>query len=88
MFSQELYINKILRHFKMKNLKPMDTLIARSKISNDMCPQNYKDKKEMKKIPYLNAIGSLMYVMLCTWPNFSQAIGSFTCYSSNPSPKH
>jgi hypothetical protein len=36
----------------------------------------------MSRVPYVNVVGSLMYVMVCTRPNISNAVGfSSMCMS-------
>ena len=42
----------------------------------------------MEKIPYANVVGSLMYVMLCTRPDISYAVGMVSRYQSNPGKAH
>ena len=42
----------------------------------------------MKKVPYASAVGSLMYVMLCTRPYISYAVGMVSRYQSNPGEAH
>ena len=42
----------------------------------------------MRQVPYASAVGSLMYVMLCTRPNICYSIGIVNRYQSNPRPKH
>ena len=42
----------------------------------------------MNKVPYVSAVGSLMYVMLCTRPNICYLIGIVNRYQSNPSMEH
>jgi hypothetical protein len=37
----------------------------------------------MRVIPYASAIGSIMYVMLCTHPDVSYAISAMSRYQSN-----
>ena len=87
--SQETYIDKILERFHMKDAKPMNTPIAHNaKISEAMCPQNPQEKHEMEQVPYSSAIGSLMYAMMCTRPDISQAVGLLARYQSNPGSQH
>ena len=38
----------------------------------------------MAKVPYASAIGSLMYVMVCTRPDIAQAVGAVSRYMNNP----
>ncbi|XP_065631171.1 secreted RxLR effector protein 161-like, partial [Quercus suber] len=42
----------------------------------------------MRQIPYASAVGSLIYVMLCTRPNIYYSVGMVSRYKSNPGPKH
>ena len=87
--SQESYIDKVLARFNMTNSKPMSSPLAPDcNVSEAMCPSTPQEKEDMKKVPYLNAIGSLMYAMLCTRPDISQAVGLLARYSSNPGPQH
>ena len=41
----------------------------------------------MAHIPYASLVGSLMYAMVCTQPNISQAI-SMVCYMHDPGKSH
>ena len=42
----------------------------------------------MSKIPYASAIGSIMYAMLCTWPDVSYALSTMSRYQSDPGESH
>ena len=42
----------------------------------------------MRQIPYAFAVGSLMYVMLCTRLDIYYSVGMIGQYQSNPGPKH
>ena len=42
----------------------------------------------MRRIPYASAVGSLIYVMLCTRPNIYYVVGIVSCYQSNPRMGH
>ena len=42
----------------------------------------------MKNIPYASAVGSLMYVQVCTRPDIAFAVGMLGRYQSNPSIDH
>ena len=60
----------------MHNCKPIDTPIAKNEsLSLDMCPNTKDEKEKMAHVPYANAVGSLMYAMVCTRPNICYAIG-------------
>ena len=87
--SQESYINKVLERFKMQDCKPIDTPIAKCDVfTKDLCPKTSEEKKYMERVPYANAVGSLMYAMLCTRPDICFAVGMVSRYQSNPGEAH
>ena len=47
-----------------------------------------EEKEYMKTLQYALAVGSLMYVMLCTRPNICYLVGIVSKYQSNPSREH
>ena len=42
----------------------------------------------MSKVPYASAIGSLMYVMVCTRPDIAHAMGVVSRFMSKPGKQH
>ncbi|CAN4105338.1 unnamed protein product [Withania somnifera] len=42
----------------------------------------------MRAVPYASAMGSLMYVMLCTRPDIRYTVGMVSDYRSNPGREH
>ncbi|RDX98066.1 hypothetical protein CR513_19066, partial [Mucuna pruriens] len=53
-----------------------DTLIAKGdKFSLKQCPNNDLERNEMQKIPYASALGSLMYVQVCTRLDITFVVG-------------
>ena len=42
----------------------------------------------MKTIPYREAVGSLMHVMVMTWPDIAFAVGQVAQYAQNPGQQH
>uniref|UniRef100_A0A2N9FDK1 Integrase catalytic domain-containing protein n=1 Tax=Fagus sylvatica TaxID=28930 RepID=A0A2N9FDK1_FAGSY len=74
--SQETYIRKVLERFHMQDCKPIDTLVGKGdSLSSEMCPKTQAEIESMAQVSYANAIGSLMYAMLCMRPNICFAVG-------------
>ena len=68
--SKETYIKRILEPFHMHNSKPVDTPIKKGyTLSLDNCHKSDEEKIKMARVPYANAVGSLMYAMMCTQPD-------------------
>ena len=87
--SQETYIKMILKRFRMHNYKPIDTPIEKGHtLSLEDCPKSEKEKREMARVPYASAVGSLMYAMLRTRLDICFAVGMLSRYQSNPGPVH
>jgi hypothetical protein len=82
--SQDMYIDKILNRFNMQYSKkvflPMSHGITLSKSQGATTPN---EQKKMSVIPYASAIGSIMYVMLCTRPDVSFALSVTSRYQSD-----
>ena len=45
------------------------------KLSSKQCSTSEKDMKEMSKVPYAFAVGSLMYAMVYTRPDIAHVVG-------------
>ncbi|KAJ9535448.1 hypothetical protein OSB04_un001427, partial [Centaurea solstitialis] len=87
--SQRSYIDKVLDRFGMLDSKSGDTPIAKGdKFSLKQCPKNELEIKEMQKIPYASAVGSLMYAQVCTRPDIAFIVGVLGRYLSNPGMDH
>ncbi|KAH9785565.1 hypothetical protein KPL71_010000 [Citrus sinensis] len=87
--SQAVYIDKILARFSMENSK-IGLLPFRHGItfSKDQSPKTSEEIERMRRVPYAEAVGSLMYAMLCTRPDICFAVGMVSRYQSNPGPEH
>ncbi|KAH9780743.1 hypothetical protein KPL71_008200 [Citrus sinensis] len=87
--SQAVYIDKILARFSMENSKT-GLLPFRHGItfSNDQSPKISEEIERMRRVPYAEAVGSLMYAMLCTRPDICFAVGMVSRYQFNPGPQY
>ena len=83
------YIDKVLKRFSMQNSKKgLLPFRHRVPLSNDQRPKTLKEENMMRQVPYASAMGSLMYVMLCTRPDICYLVDMVSRYQSNPRPKH
>lgn len=84
--SQTKYIERVLKRFNTEDSK-RGLLPFRHGIhlSRDMCPKTQEERDRMSRIPYASAIGSLMYVMLCTRLDITHTVSVTSRYQSNPS---
>ncbi|KAH9754149.1 Integrase catalytic domain-containing protein [Citrus sinensis] len=46
------------------------------------------ERKEMSRVPYASAVGSLIFAMICTRPDIAQAVGAVSRYMVNPGGEH
>jgi hypothetical protein len=87
--SQKQYILDMLERYGMSDCKPVSTPMSPgSKLSSSMAPSTPEDTSFMKSVPYLSAVGSLMYLAITTRPDISYAVGVLARFNSNPGPTH
>ncbi|KAE8715220.1 Heat shock 70 kDa protein 15 [Hibiscus syriacus] len=87
--SQKNYLIKILSRFIMQDCKSISTPISINfKLSSSMSPSSEEERMKMSRVPYASAVGSLMFVMICTRPDIAQAVGVVSRYMANPCKEH
>ncbi|KAL0328076.1 UNVERIFIED_CONTAM: Retrovirus-related Pol polyprotein from transposon TNT 1-94 [Sesamum calycinum] len=83
------YVQSILKRFCMEKSKPSSVPLATHfQLSKEQCPKTEKEKEKMQNIPYSNAIGSIMFLMVCTRPDIAYSISCLSRYMSNASPPY
>ena len=86
---QEKYAEHILERFHMKDCEPKLTpLPVGLKLSTLMAPVTDSEREAMGKVPYREAIGCLMYLMLSTRPDLAAAVHYLSRFGANPGPQH
>lgn len=87
--NQTEYHQKIVRKFNLDNAKSVSVPLAQHfRLSKEQSPKNDEERIEMLKIPYSNAVGSLMYSMTCTRPDLAFAMSVISRYMSDPGKSH
>jgi len=86
--TQNTYIKKILELYHMQNSKLIDISGDKSLSLSRYMSQDSRRRREMSRVPYVNAFGSLMDALMCTRPNICYVVGLVSRYQSNPSQKH
>ncbi|KAE8714902.1 hypothetical protein F3Y22_tig00110187pilonHSYRG00229 [Hibiscus syriacus] len=83
--SQWGYVEKMLERFAMSSAKPVSTPLANHiKLLSEQCPKTDKEAKDMAKVSYSNAVGCLMYAMVCTRPDLAHVVSQVCKYMSKP----
>jgi len=87
--SQKEFAGKVIRRFGMEKAKIVSTPLATHfKLSAAMSPKSEHEKKYMENVPYSSAVGSLMYLMVCTRPDIAQAVSVVSRYLACPGKGH
>jgi hypothetical protein len=85
--SQEEYLSRVLNRFGMSNCKSTNTPLELG-IKNSLSNRNPEEDKTTDKFPYREAIGCLMYAMLCTRPDLGFPICYLSQFSNAPGDEH
>ena len=73
----------------MKDCSPsVAPIVKDDKFNLNQCSKNDFEMEQMKNIPYVSAVGSLMYAQVCTRPDIAFVVGMLGRYQSNPSMDH
>ena len=87
--SQKGYLEKVLKRFSMENSKPISIPLARHfRLSMTQCPQFEVERNEMDFVPYVNAIGSLMYAMVCSRLDIVHSVSVLSRFMANLGREH
>jgi hypothetical protein len=77
--SQTSYIDTILKQFSLSDARPCSTpIVPSANYTRAQAPADATEAAYMKKIPYREAIGSLMYATVATRPDISFAVSTLS----------
>jgi hypothetical protein len=81
--SQKKYIEKVFE--RLHNSKLVSTpLVTHFRLSVVLASRSDEEERFMSCVPYSSAIGSIMYALVCTHPDISQAMSVVGRYMANP----
>ncbi|GKF16708.1 hypothetical protein Tco_0061626 [Tanacetum coccineum] len=87
--SQNAYIDKILKRYRMDNSKrgsiPMQVDLH---LNKSQCATTSAEMKRMQNVLYALAIGSIMYAVRCTRPDVAFAQNITSRFQQNPGEAH
>lgn len=88
---QSNYTERVLKRFNMDKAKPLSSPMIVRSLNIDKDPYRPCEENEEilgPEVPYLNAIGALMYLTNCTRPDISFAVNLLARFSSSPTKRH
>jgi len=88
--TQEGYLKKVLQKCNINgDTKSVSTQLApHFKLKATMSPTSIEEREYMTHVPYASAVDSLMYAMVCTRPDLSQAASMVSRYMHDPDRGH
>ncbi|XP_021809139.1 uncharacterized protein LOC110752729 [Prunus avium] len=88
---QSAYIEKILKRFYMDNAHPLSTPMVGHPLDTNKDPFRPKEDDEIilgPEVPYLSAIGALLYLAQCNRPDIAFSVNLLARYSLAPTRRH
>jgi hypothetical protein len=88
---QSTYTKRVLEKFNVDECHPLRTPMIVRSLEADKDPFRPKEEDEQglgPEVPYLSAIGALMYLANCTRPDIAFAVNLLARYSTAPTKRH
>ena len=87
--SQRVYAKWLLKRFNMHSCLPLTTPLPYGlSLSMEDCPANASEIEEMRKVPYHEALGSLMWMQVATRLDLSYLVNLLARFAHNPEKAH
>ena len=87
-FDQHLYVEAMVKRFDVKNTTKIPAASGVQTLSKADEPQNPEEKEEMRKFPYREAVGALMWTATMIRPDIACAVRAVARFCKNPGPAH
>ncbi|KAG8949046.1 hypothetical protein FRC04_009120 [Tulasnella sp. 424] len=87
--SQTQYIIDMLNRFGMTDCSGVTTpMDPGAQLSKEQSPKSDEEKEYMTKVPYINAVGALMYLAVATRPDIAYTVAKLAQFNSCPGEAH
>lgn len=88
-FSQRSYILSVVSRFRLDNATPVRTPMEMVILSKADCPADGSEEmKDMRSVPYAEAVGSLMHPAIMTRPDITRSVQQVAQFMQNPGCTH
>ena len=85
---QYLYMESMVKRFDVKKATKIPAASGVPKLSKADEPRNPEEKEEIRKLPYREAVGALMWTATMTRPDIACAVRAVSRFCENPGPVH
>nr|GAT46002.1 predicted protein [Mycena chlorophos] len=87
--TQSTYVDALMEKFGMTDAKPISVPLAPDQnLSVEQCPTDDATKLQMKKLPYRELIGALVWLSTATRPDLAFTVAVLSRFVSNPGRAH
>ena len=87
-FDQHLYVKTMVKRFDVEKKSKIPAASGVPTLSKVDEPRNPEEKEEMRKLPYREAVGALMWTATMTRPDIACAVRAVAKFCENPGPAH
>ena len=86
---QRRYVLDLLERYGFSECSQVQTPVSPdARLDLTMSPATAAEKEEMRTVPYIHAVGSLMYLAISTRPDIAYVVGLLGRFSANPGKAH
>jgi hypothetical protein len=87
--SQRQYILDMLARYGFSDCNPVSTPLNPGTILSEAhCPSTPEEAEEMRSVPYISAVGSLLYLAIATRPDIAYTVSLLARFNTRPGKEH
>ena len=86
--TQHLYVESMVKRFGVKKATNIPATSGVATLSKADEPRNPEEKEKLRKFPYREAVGTLMWTATMTRPDIACAVRAVARFFENPGPAH